>query len=236
MMKRVYLDIETIPGQAPHILESILREIAAEAAEIKPPANYKDPIKIAEHIAAERAKLEASFADRHHKCGLSGLRGEVLCVSWAIDDEPVQTRIRAMGLEEGPFLEALFNDIFADAGIWVTWIGHNVRDFDLRFLYQRSVILGISHEMELLHDSRPGDERIFDTMTRWAGWGNRVKLDDLCQALGIPGKEQDGMTGKDVYSYAKAGRYGEIAAYCANDVERVRHIHKRMTFITRGTK
>lgn len=228
--KRLYLDIETVPGQAPHILDAIRRDIADEVAEIKAPGNYNDPVKIAEFCAAERSKVEASFADRHHKCGLSGLRGEVLCASWAINEGPVRTRRRMLGTDETFFLLSLFDAIFLDSGEFVTWIGHNVRDFDLRFLYQRAVILGVNPGMELPHDSRAGDIEVFDTMTKWAGWGNRVKLDDLCQALGIPGKEQDGMTGKDVYAYAQAGRYDEIATYCAHDVERVRQAHRRMTF------
>ena len=228
--KRLHFDIETVPGQAPHILDAIRRDIAAESEQISAPGNYKDPVKIADFIATERAKLERSFADRHHKCGLSGLRGEVLCASWAVNEDQVRTRIRTLADDEAAFLKMVFQEMKEEARNWVTWIGHNIRDFDLRFLYQRAVILGVNPGMELPHDSRAGDIEVFDTMTKWAGWGNRVKLDDLCQALGIPGKEQDGMTGKDVYAYAQAGRYDEIATYCAHDVERVRQAHRRMTF------
>lgn len=33
-----------------------------------------------------------------------------------------------------------------------------------------------------------------------------------------------------VWDFVRAGRIADVATYCAGDVERVRAIHKRMTF------
>ncbi|MNT91954.1 putative 3'-5' exonuclease related to the exonuclease domain of PolB [compost metagenome] len=65
-------------------------------------------------------------------------------------------------------------------------------------------------------------------MTQWAGHGNRISLDNLCTALGLPGKGE--IDGSQVYDYWKAGRIAELIAYCADDVHKAREVHRRMTF------
>ena len=51
---------------------------------------------------------------------------------------------------------------------------------------------------------------IFDTMTAWAGVGN--------------------IDGSKVWDYVRTGRIADVVEYCKGDVERVRAIHRRMTF------
>lgn len=63
-------------------------------------------------------------------------------------------------------------------------------------------------------------------MVQWAGHGNRISMDALCEALGIPGK--DGMD--DLIDAFMQGRIAEIAEYCRGDVHRTREIYKRLTF------
>ena len=108
------------------------------------------------------------------------------------------------------------------------WIGHNIRNFDLPFLYKRSVILGIKPPIDVPFSSGPSSKQVFDTMTEWAGWNKYISQDALCRLLGLPVKE--GMTGADVYQYWQDGRYPEILEYNKRDVETVRAIHRRMTF------
>lgn len=114
------------------------------------------------------------------------------------------------------------------------FIGHNVREFDLRFLFQRAVILGVRPPFHLPHDVRPGSDRVFDTMTAWAGWGGRISLDRLCTALNIPGKGSElggeDIDGSKVWDLYRDGRAEDVAIYCRADVERVRHVHRRLTF------
>ena len=113
------------------------------------------------------------------------------------------------------------------------YIGHNIADFDLRFLWQRSVINGI----QLHHDIPCGipawSERIFDTMQAWAGRGNRVSLDKLCRAFGVSQKGSEigeQIDGSKVWDFVQAGKIDLVAKYCGADVERARELHKRMTF------
>lgn len=227
----LFIDIETVPGQSEAVKQSIRDEIAAEVAEISAPGNYKDPIKIAAFIEEKRIEVEASFDDLHHKTGLSGRLGEVLCIGWAWGDGDVRSEIRELGDSEVSFLDVAMDAIFASQPgqvVGPTWIAHNGRDFDLRFLFQRCVIHKVSMGEFIPHDAGPSDLRVYDTMTKWAGWGNRVSLNKLCRALGIP--EKDGIDGSMVYSLALAGEYDKIATYCRGDVERVRAVYRRMTF------
>lgn len=235
-----YLDIETVPSQSQAVKSAIMDEIADEAGQIKAPGNYKDHDKIAEYISAEKTKLINSFPDRYRKTALSGTLGEVLCIGWAFDDDPVRHTIRTLGTPERDFLNGAWEAIHEDwsrhdHGGDTVWIGHNIRDFDIRFLFQRSVILGTPPGLTMPVDVGTTTSLIFDTMTRWAGWGNRISLDKLCAALGIPGKAEDGIDGSMVYDMALAGDYERIGRYCANDVERARKIHRRMIFATVDT-
>ena len=110
----------------------------------------------------------------------------------------------------------------------MTWIGHNV-DFDIRFLWQRLIVHSVDDVCGLRNilQSKPWEGDRIDTMQLWAGTKDRISLENLCLALGIPGK--NGMDGSQVWDYVQAGRYEEVAAYCSADVERVREIWRRLT-------
>ena len=70
-------------------------------------------------------------------------------------------------------------------------------------------------------------------MTAWAGARGTVSLDKLCKVFGIATKGseiEDEIDGSKVWEFVQAGRIDDVAKYCAGDVERVRQIHKRLTF------
>ena len=113
------------------------------------------------------------------------------------------------------------------------FVGHNLVGFDLRFLFQRSVMLGIRPPIWMPVNPKPWDESVFDTMTAWSGFGNRVSLDKLCRAFGIAAKGSEigeEIDGSMVWNFVQAGRIADVAKYCAGDIERTREIHKRLTF------
>jgi 3'-5' exonuclease len=224
----IYLDIETIPGQAPRLKEEIARSIT-------PPGNYTKAETIAKWEAETKPVL---VEEAYRKTSFAGDRGEVICIGWAVDDEPAQTLTRTLASPEawllGEFFGAVHRAIEASHKRIPRWVGHNVRDFDLRFLYQRSVVVGVRPPFALPHDARPGSDFVFDTMTAWAGWGGRVSLGRLCDALGLPAKGseigEDDMDGSRVWDLVQAGRLDDVADYCRGDVERVRLLHQRLTF------
>lgn len=222
----IYLDIETLPCQRPGFADELLADLRASAderkAEVRAPSNYKDEAKIAEFIAAARQKIDDEIdveAEKQYRAtALDGTFGEVFCVAWAIENGPVAVSDLPGALNA---LAAAWDPRDAPC-----IIGHNVM-FDVRFIWQQAVLRGLTVPRWWPKDAKPWEESIFDTMTKWCGVGNRIKLDKLCRAFGLEGKGD--IDGSKVYDYWLDKRHDEIRAYCQADVERVRQLHQRMT-------
>src|SRR5215210_4018493 len=110
-------------------------------------------------------------------------------------------------------------------------IGHNIFDFDLLFLYKRSIIHRVQPSVRLSfarYRSRP----IFDTMKEWELWAWRpgIKLGELAEVLQLGMAKTEGMDGGSIYDRFCAGCHQEIADYCIRDVELTREIYYRLTF------
>jgi predicted PolB exonuclease-like 3'-5' exonuclease len=109
------------------------------------------------------------------------------------------------------------------------FVGHNVLDFDLRFIWQRSII----HQIKPTRDisfARHHSEPIYDTMQEWSKWGREhISLAALSRALDIPSPKEK-LDGAKVYPYYREGRLAEICDYCKRDVESVRAVYHRLTF------
>lgn len=214
----IYFDLETIPCQDAEFIKMI-------ADEIKPPATMKKPETIAEW---EETQKQSAIDDAVAKTSFDGALGKICCIGWAIDDEPV---FASTGKEED-ILSQFFTDISErykpSKDMQPVFIGHNVNSFDLRFLFKRAIILGIKPPHIIPFNAKSWDNHIFDTMTYFAGYGERISLDKLAKALGLQGKK--GITGADVWPMYQAGKIQEIAEYCKDDVSLTRDIYKRLTF------
>jgi hypothetical protein len=110
-------------------------------------------------------------------------------------------------------------------------VGHNLFDFDLPFLYKRSVIQRVRPAVELPF-TRYRSQPIFDTMHQWNKWSPRkfVSLDRLAKVLGLESSKGQGIDGGRVYDKFCEGCHQEIAEYCMRDVELVRAAYYRMVF------
>lgn len=219
------LDIETLPTNNAGVIADI-------RANIRPPATYKKPESIAEWLKTEG---DAAAEQEIRKTGLDGAWGRVCVIGWAIDDQPA-TAIYSE--ENEPLLLGTINKIFDDVpkADWFTTniIGHNVLDFDLRFLVQRFVVNGIKPHMLIARAAQAKSweaDKVFDTMVQWAGTKNRISLERLCKALSIPTPKTD-ITGATVYDAVMAGRIADVAEYCKRDVEATRSVYERMKFIS----
>lgn len=213
----IYLDIETIPSQVPGYRDSIY---------VSPPASHKKPDTIEkwmnENFELERDKL-------YRKTALDGMRGQIICVCLAAGDGAIETIYEA--LNEDTLLSAFYatvNDMLGGAGQTRKpfFIGHNI-NFDLKFLWKRSVIRGVVPTVRLPHDSAPWKDDHADTMTMW-DIKKFAKLTDLCEALGID--SDDDIPGSEVWDAYQDGRHNDIARHCQIDVERVREVYQRLTF------
>lgn len=223
-MNKIVIDIETCPAQDPSVRASILAAVTA-------PAQYKKPDSIAEWLADNRITVGD---ENWRKTSFDGGLGHICVIGVAIDDDaPVALYSSSWLDDESRILNDFFDMINAQCAkhpnVRPTFIGHNLIDFDLRFIYQRAVVLGVKPSPHIPFNARPyGDLSVFDTMTSWAGVRNRVSLDNLARALKVGGKGD--MDGSMVWDAVKNGEIDKVAQYCRDDVAMTRAAYRRMTF------
>src|SRR5262245_52367735 len=115
------------------------------------------------------------------KGALEALNGRVACVGLLFDDGREITEVALTDEDESSLIKAFWNVIRPTDVL----IGHNLIEFDLMFLRQRSWILGIKPTRTI--DLRKYyTEDVIDTMQLWSNWGFKkfVKLEELGVALG----------------------------------------------------
>lgn len=213
-MRNVFLDIETIPNQSP--------EYRAKVREnIKPPAAIKKPESI---MAWLEENADAATDEAISKTSFDPAHGHICCIGWAIDDGEVTCASAETVDQEALILTGFFEDIIPKHGL-ARFIGHNVSGFDLRFLINRAIVLGVTIPKIIPRDIKPWSQDIFDTMVAWAGARGTIGQDRLCEALGLPCK--DGFDGSMVAEAWANGEHDRIAEYCRADVETVRSIYAR---------
>lgn len=211
----LYLDIETIPTADP-------AHIAVITDSITPPGN----ISKAETIAAwEAEKKPVLIAEAIAKTSFNGAYGSVCCIGWAWGDFPA---VSTIGADEADVLRSAFDRITQNTPLHAvpTIVGHFVAGFDIRFLWQRAMVLGVTMPHWFPRDPKPWSREVFDTMNAWCGARDTISLDNLCKALGIPGKDE--VDGSMVAGMWQRGQFNEIADYCRADVDRVRNVHRKM--------
>lgn len=216
-MTYIYIDIESIPAQTERAKERI-------ASTVKPPAQMKK----AETIAAwEKDGKEQAIIESIDKTSFDGGFGHVCCIGWAYDDQqPVSCYLDGKN-SEVQILKQFFMRMHEGYVYSApTIVGHYISGFDIRFLTQRAIVLGVKLPKWWPHEAKPWGNEIFDTMIKWAGAKGTISLDNLCFALGIEGKGY--VDGSMVAQMFKDGKHDEIAQYCRDDVERVRRVHKKM--------
>jgi predicted PolB exonuclease-like 3'-5' exonuclease len=204
-MKKMFLDIETIPadGEKIETLKKLWEEIKKKNI-----ANAK--------------KSESDFETFFRNTSFQGEFGRILCIGYAIDDNEVECLVG----DEKEMLQKFWS-LASDVN---TFIGHNLMEFDLKFIYKRSIIHNVRPSRDL-NFARYRSEPIFDTMKEWEKWGAQgVSLHRLTTALGITSPKEEGIDGSKVYDYFLAGKTDEIAKYCKRDVDATRKVYKRMTF------
>jgi len=218
----IFIDIETIPNQSPEYRAMV-------RAEIKPPANLKKQ----ESIDAWYAENAESATDESvAKTSFDPAAGHIACIGWAIGDGEVFSLSNVKLDDEADNLTRFFDDVVKACGMNpAQWIGHYISGFDLRFLINRAIILGVELPSKLVlpRDIKPWGGQVFDTMTAWAGTKDKISQDRLAKALGLAGKGD--FDGSMVAAAWLAGEHEKIAAYCRSDVETVRAIYRRFEVV-----
>lgn len=216
----LYLDIETLPTADVFVMAEIEDSIL-------PPGTMSKP----ETIEAWRTDTKPKIvAEAIAKTALSGAWGNICCIAWAWDDGDTQATLRTAS--ELEMLAQTFSSIELGKPHYgaPSIVGHNVANFDIRFIWQRAFVLGLRLPGWFPRDPKPWSREVQDTMGIWSGAKDFISLDKLCKAMGLRGKQ--GMNGSDVAAAWAAGEYEEVAAYCRQDVERVRAVHRKMLVAT----
>ena len=214
----IFIDIETIPaGEKPQL------------SELKPPSTMSRADTIQKWWEDTEAR-EADLDKIYRKRALDYMEGQVLCVSYAIEDGPVAGIIND---DE----EALFKQLEADLmenktvesmfrqGSPVRWVAYNGRAFDYPYLALRAAKYGCKFLSMAL---RPFNERehLLDVMKiiTHTDYKGMVSLEDACKFFGIPTSKEE-MDGSMVYDEHLAGNGDKILKYCMKDVEAMRKVY-----------
>lgn len=208
----LFFDIETIPA------DESLRDTAVDA-ELKKIAKRQETTEETQKSSKNRETIYRSTS-------LSGDFGRIFCVGYALGDKDVEI-IKG---DEVDILEKWW-EIANSADCF---IGHNIMDFDLPFIYKRSIVRKIKPTAKHLNLSfaRYRSFPIYDTMREWEKWNpmRSISLDKLAKVLGLPSSKDGGIDGSQVYDAYLSGRQKEIYEYCKRDVELTRKVYKRMNF------
>lgn len=209
---KIYIDIETIPGPEKPTVEELTK---------KAPGNLKKEETIL-RWAEENQERE------WRKQALDSMRGRILTIGWSIGDDLSQALIVGQDrIETERDLLQQFQDYLVDlkvTRVYSDWIGHNIRTFDLPWLWRKALQYRLFPLAGMIPRER-FDRNVCDTMEIWAAdFRDRVSLDEIARFLGLSGKP-DGIDGSKVFDLWQEGRLEEIKEYCRDDVDLVRDIY-----------
>jgi hypothetical protein len=202
-MIRLFLDIETLP-----VDETLKGEIIGT-----PPQKLRTMEEVEEWIEEE-----------YRRTALNGDFGRILGIGY-IKETPEGMNHEVISGDESQILGG-FWEVAKDVDLF---IGHNLLDFDLKFIMKRSIVHRVKPTKEL-NFARYRNNPIYDTMHEWERWSGRIKLDELAKVFGFESSKGE-LDGSKVYDYYKEGRLEEIYRYCRADVELTRKIYNRMNFV-----
>ena len=213
-MHQITIDIETIPGPVMPSIEELME---------KAPASYKKPESI-------RAWAAENQMEQYRKQALDSMQGEILAVGFAHnDDEPTCLIRTSQDINEKTLLalveERLVQIVRTYKGVTPVWVGHNVKCFDLPWMWRKCLKYGLYDLARAIPKGRYTKD-IEDTMEMWAiDYKDHVSLSKIAGFFGLDGKT-DGLDGSKVYDAYIAGEHDRIAEYCKGDVALTREIHR----------
>ena len=213
-MSYLFLDIETIGSQSEAVRDRISKTIT-------PPGSMKKQETIDTWY---KEKFPAVVDEAVAKTSFDGGKGHVVCIGFAGDEGDGETYSADTLLQEQYMLES-FAFVLREFELPPIIVGHYV-EFDIRFLWQRAICLGVKLPSWFPKDPKPWSNEVYDTMFKWCGAKGSIKLDELCFNLGIEGKGD--VDGSMVAQMWLDGKHDEIASYCLDDVHKVRAIHQKM--------
>ena len=211
-MNTLFIDIETIQSFK-----------VADINNFTAPANYKDAEKI------EAYKLEAQ-KEELQKTPLKSLRGHILCIGFAENDEDVKCvfgNTEYLNADNIEFYERTLLERFANKikSSYDKIAGHYIKQFDIPFILHRAYKYRNYDLINLLKSDKWG--KGFDcTHEMFAGTDtkNHYSLKDIANFFGIENHKNE-LDGSHVQRLFEANELHTIEEYCKADVELERIIY-----------
>lgn len=212
--------------------------VKIEAKQVK--ARNEHVAKVKGHVDEENRIWNEAFAAFKDKAALNAGTGEVLAIGYLRSDIAAAGNNSAHKIHarddknsEADLLEKFWS-LFANQSAKFDFIGHFIGGFDLPFLRQRSILLGVAVPSSALienHRRWTWHETFKDTMQCWTAggkWGDTVSLESLSLYFGGKKKTDDGARFAELF---RADRQAAIA-YLKNDLDMTYHVASAMGMIT----
>lgn len=186
-------------------------------------------------------KLFWETEEQYRKTACDGNLGRILCIGYTEQDETGAVVERGCfgWREETQDFETDEQMILAEFWQFLSGfsthrdliIGHNILDFDLPFIVQRSIIKNVRPTVDF-YFGKYRNAPIFDTMHVWDCWkyGGKTSLKKLAFALGLECPKTDDIDGSKIYDAYLEGRFEEICKYCMRDVKTTSNAWRKMNF------
>jgi len=220
-MKKLVIDIETvgIPWEEhdPYVREYLIKGMSDGDAE-----------------EAKRSGGLSPFRGRIIAIGVINIDDGRSCAMYEVPGQ-VDVRVEKAGLRtyisgtEKQILEK-FWDWFESDSRFITFNG---RQFDGPFLMIRSAIHGLTPKRDLVgqrYELHPNCD--LREVLNFFGTPNprqyKFNLDLACKAFGVETSKGEGLDGRSVETWYRAGRHREIAEYCMDDVRATAELYEKL--------
>lgn len=239
-MINVFIDLETLPEpdgkqsfinaakESVKVPSTLTKPKFIDALGLGSDGKYKtvDELKEmwVEKFGTEQASIQGEEAWR--KTSFDGAKGEICVIGVWFEGMYTPVSFDASKMKESEMLAHFWVTLSNIVGMnQFRFVAHNAK-FDLPFLYHRSVINRVQPVYYNPH-GRHGQHH-YCTMEAWAGYNQRISMDDLAKALGIQGKGD--MDGSKVYDTWLVDQQ-KVIDYCKDDVRMLREIYNRLEFV-----
>lgn len=220
-MKKLVIDIETvgIPWEEhdPYVREYLIKGLSEGDAE-----------------EARRAGGLSPFRGRIVAIGVINIEDGRSCAMYEV---PGQTEVKTerVGVRtyisgsEKQILEKFWGFFESDS----RFISFNGRQFDGPFLMIRSAINGLVPKRDLVgyrYGFHPNCD-LREALNFFGTVNNRqfkFNLDLACKAFGVETSKSEGVDGRSVETWYRAGRHREIADYCLEDVRATAELYEKL--------
>jgi hypothetical protein len=156
---------------------------------------------------------------------LDAMTGRVVCIGLLFDNAVNLAPLVICEQDEKKLLERFWGALTENDVL----VGHNILEFDLMFIRQRSWILGVKPALAV-NLKKYYTDQVVDLMALWTNWSYKYKgagLDNIAQALGLGGKTGHG---SEIAALWANGEYVKLMDYCMSDVWLTYNVYCKMHF------